>query len=77
MCLCIKPLKAMTETEQNELREKIVKGIALAYERPAEQKKREDGELVFEKGGKVVAVKARDLPEAARVQVVSENDKLI
>lgn len=56
----------MTETEQNELREKIVKGIALAYERPAEQKKREDGELVFEKDGKIVAVKARDLPEAAQ-----------
>jgi hypothetical protein len=53
----------MTETEQNELREKIVKGIALAYERPAEQKKREDGELVFEKGGKLWRSKLATCPK--------------
>ncbi|MDR1342648.1 MAG: hypothetical protein LBK18_05240 [Prevotellaceae bacterium] len=55
----------MTEKEKDELREKIVKGTALAYERLVEQKKKEDGELVFAKDGKIVAVKARDIPESA------------
>ncbi|MDR1416922.1 MAG: hypothetical protein LBJ57_05840 [Prevotellaceae bacterium] len=51
----------MTEEEQNEIRDKIVKGTTLAYERLVEQKKKEDGELVFSKDGKIVVVKARDL----------------
>jgi hypothetical protein len=55
----------MTEKEKDEFREKIVKGAALAHERLVEQKKKEDGELVFAKDGKIVVVKARDIPESA------------
>ena len=51
----------MDKEEIEEMREKILKGIALAYERLVEQKKKEDGELVFSKDGKIVTVKARDL----------------
>jgi hypothetical protein len=51
----------MTEKEVDSLREKIVKGIRLSHERLVAQKKKEDGELVFEKDGKIVAVKARDI----------------
>jgi hypothetical protein len=51
----------MTEKEVDALREKIVKGITLAHERLVEQKKKEDGEFVFAKDGKIVVVKARDL----------------
>jgi hypothetical protein len=52
----------MDKKEVKELREKILKGIALSYERLLEQKKREDGELIFaDKDGKIITVKARDL----------------
>lgn len=53
----------MTEKEKNDIREKVVKGAALAYERLVAQKKKEDGELIFGIDGKIVRVKARDLPE--------------
>lgn len=45
----------------NELEKKILEGIALAYQKLVEQKKKEDGELVFSQDGKIVVVKARDL----------------
>jgi len=51
----------MSDVEIKELRDKIVRGIALAYERLVEQKKKEDGELVFSDKGKIVKIKARDL----------------
>lgn len=51
----------MDKKEIDEMREKIKKGIALSYERLVEQKKKEDGVLVFSKDGKIVTVKARDL----------------
>ena len=51
----------MSDAEIKEIREKILKGIALAYERLVEQKKKDDGELVFSENGKIVRVKARDL----------------
>lgn len=56
-----KILKVMNDKDMKELEEKILKGIALAYEKLVEQKKREDGELVFSQDGKIITVKARDL----------------
>lgn len=51
----------MNENDIKELEEKILEGVALAYEKLVEQKKKEDGELVFSREGKIVVVKARDL----------------
>ena len=51
----------MNDTEIKELKEKIIKGLTLAYERLVEQKKKEDGILVFWENGKIIKVKARDL----------------
>lgn len=51
----------MDEVDIKELEKKILEGIALAYQKLVEQKKREDGELVFSQDGKIVVVKARNL----------------
>lgn len=51
----------MNEIDIKELEKKILEGIALAYQKLVEQKKKEDGELVFSQNGKIVIVKARDL----------------
>ncbi len=48
-------------THFNEISDKITKGVALAIERLIEQTKKEDGELVVSKDGKVVRIKARNL----------------
>ncbi len=47
--------------EMKEVEQKILQGLELAFQRLVEEKKREDGELVFSKGGKIYKVKARDL----------------
>lgn len=54
----------MNEEELKELEKKILDGIALAYRKLVEQKKREDGELVFYQNGEIVVIKARDLQES-------------
>lgn len=51
----------MTKIESKILVDKITKGVHLAFERLLEQTKKEDGELVISKNGKIVRVKARDL----------------
>lgn len=51
----------MNDIDLKELERKILEGIALAYEKLVEQKKKEDGELVFSQDGKIIVVKARDL----------------
>lgn len=51
----------MTERELKELQEKIVKGLELSYQRLVEQKKKENGLLVFSQNGKIVKVRARSL----------------
>jgi hypothetical protein len=43
------------------LRDKILEGIHLSYQKLVEKLKKEEGELVIIKDGKVVRVKARDL----------------
>ena len=47
--------------EMKEVEQKILQGLELAFQRLVEEKKREDGELVFSKGGKIYKVKALDL----------------
>lgn len=52
----------MNEQEKKDIRDRIVNGIALAFQRLVEQKKQEDAELAFSHNGKIVIVKARELP---------------
>lgn len=66
--LIIDPLKklvrfyqTMTETEIKQMQEKINAGILLARKRLIEKTKKEDGELVVVRDGKVVRIKAKDL----------------
>lgn len=52
----------MNENQIQEMHEKILKGLSLAFERLVEQKKRENQEFVFaDKDGKIIHVKARDM----------------
>lgn len=52
----------MSDFEVQQMEENILKGVALAYERLVEQKKKENGELVFScEDGRIVRVKAKDL----------------
>ena len=43
------------------MRNKIIKGIELAYKKLLIEKQKDDSELVFSQNGKIVKVKARDL----------------
>ncbi len=51
----------MSEIEIKQMQEKINAGILLARKRLIEKAKKENGELVVLRDGKVVHVKAKDL----------------
>lgn len=51
----------MNKDEVRVMRDKIIKGIDLAYKRLLIEKQKNDSELVFSHNGKIVIVKARDL----------------
>lgn len=51
----------MSKEESDQLTDKITEGVKLAIQRLIDRTKKEDGELVIYKDGKVVRVKARDL----------------
>jgi hypothetical protein len=51
----------MNNTNIIELREKILKGIALAVEKLIQTKQKSNGELVFSKDGEIVFINANDL----------------
>ena len=51
----------MSETEIKQMQEKINAGILLARKRLIGRTKKEDGELVIVRDGKVVRIKAKDL----------------
>lgn len=51
----------MSEIEIKQMQEKINAGILLARKRLIEKTKKEDGELVVVRDGKVVRIKACDL----------------
>ena len=57
----IKSLQTMSEIEIKQMQEKINAGILLARKRLIEKTKKEDGELVIVRDGKVVRIKAKDL----------------
>jgi len=50
-------IKGQTET----LREKILKGTQISFQRLLERTEKEDGYLVISKDGKIVRIKASDL----------------
>ena len=51
----------MTKNNVKEMRDKILKGIELSYDRMLIVKQKEDAELVFSRNGEIIKVKARDL----------------
>ncbi|WP_289067175.1 hypothetical protein [uncultured Alistipes sp.] len=51
----------MSEIEIKQMQEKINAGILLARKRLIEKTRKEDGELVVVRDGKVVRIKAHDL----------------
>lgn len=51
----------MSTTESDQLVEKITAGVKLSIQRLIERTKKEDGELVVSRNGKIVHIKARDL----------------
>lgn len=51
----------MSDIEIKQMQEKINAGILLARKRLIEKTRKEDGELVIVRDGKVVRIKARDL----------------
>ena len=51
----------MSQIEIKQMKEKLDAGILLAQKRLIEKTKKEDGELVVVRDGKVVRIKARDL----------------
>lgn len=57
----MKNLSIMSEQEIREFEENIVKGVHIAFQRLVNQKKKENGELVFSRNGNIFRVKAADL----------------
>jgi hypothetical protein len=53
----------MSASESDQLVSKITEGVKLAIHRLIERTKKEDGELIISRDGKVVRVKARDLKD--------------
>jgi len=51
----------MSASESEQLTDKITKGVKLAIHRLIEQTKKDNGELVVARDGKVVKIRARDL----------------
>lgn len=50
--------------EELALRNKVLIGLSLSYNRLIEKKQKEDGNLIFSKNGKIIKVKARSLGKA-------------
>lgn len=55
----------MSEQEVKEFEEKIVKGANIAFQRLVNEKKKEDGELVFSRNGHIFRIKAAELESFA------------
>ena len=51
----------MSKVDVEELSEKIIKGLELSFDKMLVQKQKQNEELVFERNGKIVFVKAEDL----------------
>ncbi len=53
----------MANDSANELRDKILKGVSLAYQRLMLSKQRENAEVAISRDGKIIRVKATDLKD--------------
>lgn len=51
----------MSKSESDQILDKITEGVKLSIHRLIERTKKEDGELVISKNGKIIRIKARDL----------------
>ena len=51
----------MTKDKTNVLRDKILQGVSLAYQRLILSKQREDAEVAISRNGKIIRVKATEL----------------
>lgn len=51
----------MSKVDVVELGEKIIKGLELSFDKMLIQKQKQNEDLVFERNGKIVLVKAEDL----------------
>jgi hypothetical protein len=51
----------MSKEDVAELSEKIIKGLELSFDKMLIEKQKQNEELVFERNGKIVLVKAEDL----------------
>ncbi len=51
----------MSELESRELRDNILNGLNLTFQKLVKEKKKTNSELVFAKKGKVVKVKATEI----------------
>ena len=51
----------MNNEEIKELREKILKGLQLSFERLVKKKQKDNGVFVFSKDDKIIIVNANDL----------------
>ena len=61
----------MNEQEVREFEENIVKGANIAFQRLVNQKKKEDGELVFSRNGHIFRVKAVDLDKIYKLKDIN------
>ena len=50
----------MNQEIAKDIREKIIKGLHLAFEKLLLIKQKEDSELVFSKNGQIITIRARD-----------------
>ena len=50
----------MNQEIAKDIREKIIKGLHLAFEKILLIKQKEDSELVFSKNGQIITIRARD-----------------
>jgi hypothetical protein len=51
----------MSKVDVAELSEKIIKGLELSFDKMLIEKQKQNEELVFERNGKIVLIKAADL----------------
>jgi hypothetical protein len=56
-------MKNSVKINNDELRDKIRKGLDLAFRKLVKQKQKENGILVFSKHGKIIKVNAKDLKD--------------
>lgn len=51
----------MNKDKVKDIREKILQGLDLSFQRLLITKEKEDGELIFSENGQIIRVKAKDL----------------